>query len=64
MGIKIFGILYIVLAGSGANIALAVPISFNLPIVARYRHIMPNVKFAPMIEQRLLYIFLKDECSI
>jgi len=53
-----------VFAGGGSDVAVFVPISFDIPIYASYHHVMTKIEFASVVEERPLDVGLDDVGSI
>lgn len=49
--------------GRSTHIAFLIPISLHRPCNAGYEHIMSYIELPPLIQQRLLHIFLQYERS-
>ena len=49
--------------GRSSNISLGIPIRLDRPVETSDQHEMSNVKFSVFVQQRLLDVFLDDECS-
>lgn len=48
--------------GGGPDVALGVPVSLEDAVEASDEHVVSDVEFPALVQQRLLYVLLEDEC--
>jgi hypothetical protein len=63
MGEQILRVLNAVFAGSRPDVPVRVPVALHLAVVAGHRHVMPDIKFTPLVEQRALDVLLDDKST-
>ena len=61
---QIFGVLDVVLAGGGSDVAICVPVAFHLAVVTTDGHVVADVELPPLVQQRSLDVFLDDEGAV
>jgi hypothetical protein len=59
----VFAIFDVILERCSANVALSIPVTFELAIYAGHHHVMSDIEFPPKIQKWLLQILLNDEST-
>jgi hypothetical protein len=58
---QILGVFDIVFAWSGSDVALGVPVALHLSVHAADGHVVPDIEFTSLVQQRAFDVLLNDE---
>lgn len=63
MNEQIVGLFESELRGGGSDVAFGVPVGLDDAVEASDEHVVSDVELPALVQQRLLYVLLEDECS-